>query len=109
MASTPEFVAYAAECLGGTGEISSKKMFGEYMLYLNGKPAFLICDDTVFVKMLPGVAAIMPENAPTAPPYVSAKPHFVIENLDDRAFMEKLTRVLDIELPVPKPKKPKVK
>ena len=37
MASNPDFVAFVAEQLGGAGEITYRKMFGEYGLYCDGK------------------------------------------------------------------------
>ena len=46
MASSPEFVSYLCEQLEGTGEVRSRKMFGEYMVYLNDKPVLLVCDNT---------------------------------------------------------------
>ena len=52
MASTMEFVTYVCEQLAGTGEISYRKMFGEYMVYVNFKPLILICDNTAFVKIV---------------------------------------------------------
>ena len=53
MASSPDFVTYICEQLGDIGAVRSRKMFGEYMVYLNDKPVIMVCDDTVFVKMLP--------------------------------------------------------
>ena len=35
MASSPEFVNYICEQLEGLGAVRSRKMFGEYMVYLN--------------------------------------------------------------------------
>jgi DNA helicase-2/ATP-dependent DNA helicase PcrA len=34
------------------GAVRYKKMFGEYMVYVNEKPILLVCDNTVFVKIL---------------------------------------------------------
>ena len=58
MSTSPEFVTYLCEQLEGTGEVRSRKMFGEYMVYLNDRPVLLVCDDTPFVKMLPCVEAV---------------------------------------------------
>ena len=51
MSSKPEFVEYCAEQCRGAGEITYKKMFGEYGLYCNGKIFALVCDDEFFVKI----------------------------------------------------------
>jgi TfoX/Sxy family transcriptional regulator of competence genes len=34
------------------GTITYKKMFGEYLIYLNDKPIVMICNNTAFVKIL---------------------------------------------------------
>ena len=51
MASSLEFVEYAAGQLAGAGEITWKRMFGEYGLYCNGLFFAVICDNQLFVKM----------------------------------------------------------
>ena len=40
MASSLEFVRYAAEQMGAAGEITYKKMFGEYGIYCNGTVSY---------------------------------------------------------------------
>jgi TfoX/Sxy family transcriptional regulator of competence genes len=50
MASNQDFVNFVLEQIKGTGEISAKKMFGEYALYSDAKIFALICDDKLFVK-----------------------------------------------------------
>lgn len=50
MASSPEFVEYVCEQLSGAGEITYKKMFGEYGIYCNGKIIGVVCDDQFFLK-----------------------------------------------------------
>ena len=45
MASSLEFVQYAADQLSDAGTISYRKMFGEYMVYLNDKPVVIVCDE----------------------------------------------------------------
>ena len=53
MATSKEYMDFVCEQIEGIGDISTKKMFGEYMVYLGGKPVLTVCDNTVFVKMLP--------------------------------------------------------
>ena len=43
MACSSDFVQYIADQCGGAGEITLKKMFGEYGIYCNGKIFGLIC------------------------------------------------------------------
>ena len=44
MASNPDFVQYIADQCAGAGEITVKKMFGDYGIYCDGKIFGLICD-----------------------------------------------------------------
>ena len=51
MASKLEFVEYAADQMGAAGEITYRKMFGEYGIYCDGKIFGVICEDQLFVKI----------------------------------------------------------
>lgn len=102
MASTPDYVEYVAERLSSTGRICYKKMFGEYMVYINDKPLVLICDNTAFVKILPFLKSIMAE-AERGFPYDGAKEHYVLD-IEDRELVERVISVLDKIVDVPKPK-----
>ena len=53
MATSKEYMDFVCEQIEGIGDISTKKMFGEYIVYLGGKPVLTVCDNTVFVKKLP--------------------------------------------------------
>ena len=59
MATSPEYLAFVLEQLPPLWEVRSKKMFGEYMIYLNDKPVLTLCDNTVFVKKLPVLSEIL--------------------------------------------------
>lgn len=50
MATSVDFINYVCEQIVGVGDIRYRKMFGEYMVYVNYKPILLICDNTVYVK-----------------------------------------------------------
>lgn len=105
MASTKDFTDYVCDQIRDAGDISSRKMFGEYAVYCDGKVVALICDDQVFVKKTTAAAMLLGDNAEEAPPYDGAKPHFLITDLDDQEFMTGLMRAICDELPPPKPKK----
>ena len=51
MASSQEFVQYAADQSSGAGRITYRKMFGEYGMYCDGKIFALVCDDQFFIKI----------------------------------------------------------
>jgi DNA transformation protein and related proteins len=107
MASDLNFVEYVRDQINGAGEVSCKKMFGEYAIYYDNKVVALVCDNQLFVK--PTVAGrSLIEQVVEAPPYPGAKLYFLIgEQLDDREWMSNLIRLTASELPVPKPKKAK--
>ena len=60
MASNLEFVEYVAEQLSEAGEITYRKMFGEYGMYLDGKIFAVICDDQLFIKVTEAGRKIAP-------------------------------------------------
>lgn len=103
MASTEEFVKYVADQLRDAGEIVYRKMFGEYGIYCDGKIFGLICDDQLFLKITEAGKAAEPRLS-EAPPYEGAKPYFLIEDVDDKAFLTDLVRRTCEELPAPKSK-----
>lgn len=104
MASGKEFVAYVADQLRDAGEITFRTMFGEYGLYCDGLFFAVVCDDRLFVKITEGGRRLAPQ-LPEAPPYEGAKPSFLVEDVDDRAFLTELVSVTCRELPPPKPSK----
>jgi TfoX/Sxy family transcriptional regulator of competence genes len=105
MASTPDFIEYVCEQITGVGEIRHKKMFGEYMVYINDKPILLVCDNTVYVKQRDCVNREM-ENAAIGIPYPGARPHYILD-IDDAEFSKKIVRILEPVTSLPKPRKKK--
>ena len=89
MASSVEFVEYICARIAGAGRATYRKMFGEYGVYLDGKIIGLICGNAFYLKPTDAAKALLPEVV-EAPPYHGAKPYFLIEDLDDAAFLSKL-------------------
>lgn len=107
MATTVDFIEYVCEQIQGAGAVRYRKMFGEYMVYVNDKPVLLVCDNTVYVKKLPCVETEL-AGAAAGVPYEGAKEHYVL-NIDDRAFAGKIAAILEAHTPVPKPRPKKKK
>ena len=105
MASHPDFVEYVAEQLRQAGNIRSRKMFGEYIVYLGGKPVLTVCDNTVFVKKLPELSELM-AGADCGFPYEGAKEQYILD-IENRELAEKLLPLVAELTPLPKPKKKK--
>ena len=98
MASSLEFTRYVAEQLSSAGEITWKKMFGEYGLYCDGKLFANVSDDQLFIKITEAGRSLFP-GLREAPPYPGAKEYFLIENVDDRDFLTALTLITCQALP----------
>lgn len=107
MASDLGFVQHVCDQVREAGQVSYKKMFGEYAIYLGSKVVALVCDNQLFVKPTEAGRELLgapPEGAP----YPGAKPHFVLdEYLDDSALLSAVFRATEAALPAPKPKKRK--
>ena len=106
MASHADFVQYIADQCGGAGEIVTKKMFGDYGIYCNGKIFGLICDDCFYLKPTETGKQLL-RVVDMRPPYEGAKDYFYIADVDDRDYLSELVRETCKELPMPKPKKRK--
>ena len=104
MASNKDFVQYIADQCAGAGEITVKKMFGDYGIYCNGKIFGLICDDCFFLKPTDAVQSLL-RVVDLRPPYEGAKNYFFITDVDDRDYLSLLVRETCKALPEPKPKK----
>lgn len=104
MASSLDFVTYVCDQISDAGEITYKKMFGEYTIYCNEKPIGVVCNNQFFIKKTKAGIDIYPE-CEQAAPYNGAKAHFLIEHIDDRSFITKFILATYQELPLPKKKK----
>lgn len=104
MASNADFVEYIADQCSGAGEIVTKKMFGDYAIYCNGKIFGLICDDCLYLKPTKAARALLREEV-LRPPYEGAKDYFYIADVDDRDYLSMLVSETSKELPEAKKRK----
>jgi TfoX/Sxy family transcriptional regulator of competence genes len=77
MATQKDTMVFIENALGNNARITSRAMFGEYALYADGRVVALVCDDTLYVKMVIA-SEILSESCDTDSPYPGAKPHYVI-------------------------------
>lgn len=107
MATTTDFIEYVCDQIKGCGSIRYRKMFGEYMVYVNDKPILLVCDNTVYVKNSDCIRERMTESsAELAVPYEGAKEHFILDT-DNTGFCLEIITILEKVTPIPKPRKKK--
>ena len=104
MSTDHDFVDYIRSQSGLGGELTDKKMFGEYALYLDGKVVAFACDNQLYVKPTEAGRAFLGTVAEHSP-WPGAKSHFRIdEELDDRDRLAALLRTTARALPMPKSK-----
>ncbi len=103
MATSKEFIEYICEELNNYYEVRYRKMFGEYMIYINDKPLLLVCDDTVYVKKLKELEELM-QDASQKIPYKGAKEHYILD-IDDINLSIKVINILLHIIPFPKKRK----
>lgn len=108
MATSAATISYLLPRLKGAGEITAKKMFGEYGLYLNGKMVALVCDDLLYIKPTAPGLAYWP-SLEEGSPYPGAKPCLMIQDaeMSQEARVVELLQITWDALPLPKPRKKK--
>lgn len=102
MATSESFINYVCEQINGDWDVRFKKMFGEYMVYVNDKPVIIVCNDMAYVKKLECIDDLM-NGAEIGYPYKGAKEHYVL-NIDNADFSKEVISLLEKVTPVPKKK-----
>lgn len=105
MATTVDYIEVVMDSIAKISgiEFRFKKMFGEYCVYANEKPVLIVCDNTVYVKMLHCIEELM-GGVQVNSPYKGAKPHYILD-IEDAELTEKVIRELEQNIPLPKPRK----
>jgi TfoX/Sxy family transcriptional regulator of competence genes len=101
MASSKEYLNFILEQLSDIPTLSHRAMMGEYIIYYNKKVIGGIYDDRFLVKPTASAQKLMPD-APLELPYEGAKKMLLVENVDDRAFLQELLEAVYKELPAKK-------
>ena len=89
MASGKEYLAFVLEQLSGLEGVSYRAMMGEYIIYYQKRIVGGIYDDRFLVKPTKSAKALMPD-APQEIPYPGAKAMLLVEDIDNRVFLEQL-------------------
>ena len=104
MASSKQYLDFILEQLSELEEISYRSMMGEYIIYYRGKIVGGIYDDRFLVKPVKSAIAYMP-NAKYELPYDGAKEMLLVDDVDNKGFLNSLFNSMYDDLPVLKPKK----
>lgn len=103
IATTKEYLDYVLDHLPACGTVRYRKMFGEYMIYIDDKPLLTVCDNTVFVKKLSALAPLA-NGLSTGFPYEGAKEQYTLD-LDDTARAAQIIIALKNLTPIPAKRK----
>lgn len=103
MASKQSNVDYICEQMSEAGDITHRKMFGEYGVYCDAKFIGTICDDTLFLKVTKEAQELEPE-LELASAYEGAKLsfHVPVAMLEDTERLAAFVRTVHNTLPAKK-------
>ena len=101
MACSSDFVDFIVDQCVGAGEISVRKMMGDYCIYCDGTIFGLICDNNLYVKVTEAGEAVL-EEVVLRQPYEGAKDYFYVSNVDNRDYLEDIIKATLPELRSPK-------
>lgn len=110
MATSQETMDFLLDQLAGAGAFSSRRMFGEFCLYLAGKPVGLVCDDQLYVKPTEPGRALM-GRVEEGFPFPGARAHLRVtaDRWEEREWLAQLLLATAAVLPEPRPKKPRAR
>ncbi|MBQ9409544.1 MAG: TfoX/Sxy family protein [Clostridia bacterium] len=101
MASKKEYLDFILEQLSETDGVTWRAMMGEYILYRRGKIVGGIYDDRFLIKPTKSAKAMMPD-ARMERPYEGAKEMLLVDNVENRSFLNALLEAVYEELPAAK-------
>ncbi len=106
MATNERTMEILLESLGDIPTIRTRKMFGEYAVYVDEKVVGFVCDDRLLLKITPASTALVRTQV-TGKPYPGAKDYYHIDenDWDDREYVAELIFATADSQPAPKPKK----
>lgn len=105
MATSKETADRLLELLEPAGDVTARKMFGEYSLYKDGRVVALIADECLFIKPSSADSAFSPK-CESAPPYPGAKDYWMVpEDAWDEKWVVDAIKETAKSVPAPKPKK----
>ncbi len=104
MSTTAGFIAHVLDLAGLGGRLTTRRMFGEYALYVDGKVVAFACDNRLYVKYAEPTRALT-DPLPSGQAYPGSKPYAVADELlDDAQGLRALLLETADAMPTPPPK-----
>lgn len=103
MPSSEAYFNFISDQLSGLDDVTYRKMMGEYIIYYRGRIVGGIYDDRLLVKPVKS-AILMINDIIYDVPYEGAKEMILIDEVDDKEFLETLFNSMYEDLPSPKRK-----
>lgn len=103
MACSIEFIEYICNVLAPLGEVRSRKMMGDYVIYVNEKCVITACDNIAYVKKLPCISELMAD-AECGCPYQGAKEAYILDVADSHKVLKVVETIWEV-IPFPKSRK----
>lgn len=103
MACSQEYIDFVCKQLEGVGVIRTRKMFGDWCIYVDEKAVILACDDQCYVKQHKAIVDLM-QDALVGCPYEGAKEHYVLDIEHRSTALPVIKRLVEV-LPYPKARK----
>lgn len=101
MSSSKEYLMYTLEKFSLLENITYKSMMGQYILYYQGKIFGGIYNNQVLLKPIPSALAFF-SFPKFIIPYTGAKEMLLLENMEDKEFLQNLIKTMYKDLPEPK-------
>ena len=98
-----DFIEFVSSQIAAAGTVRCRKMFDDYMVYVDEKPVIIVCDNIPYVKEHEAIKSMM-LSAEHGFPYEGAKEHYVLD-VSRSDFAVKVVKVLAEVLPYPKSRK----
>jgi len=102
MSTTQDYIEFVCSQIAQAGKVRPMKMMGEYIVYVDDKSTLLVCNNTVYVKMLPCAAELL-KGAEHGIPYKGAKEHYILD-IDNQELSAEVARLVSKNTPLPKKK-----
>lgn len=99
MSTSKDFAEYVLDGVG-SDEARVRRMFGEYAIYFDDVTVGFICDNNLFLKILPSTEKVLNGND-HGPAYPGSKDYFIVteDQIETRGFLKNLFEQMTAEIP----------